>query len=274
MKRVFSQFRNPLKIRSNNGPQFVSSEFVEFLESRNIAHDKSPVYHPQSNGLVEVFNRYLKRGIQKYSFFSTDFTEKVDELLVHFRCTALEHSVSPAELMFVWRLRPTWAAYNHFLLPRGRADVDFMGMMDVQSLKLAERWWICLEKFSRRRYGHSESSPSLRPYVVGNWVTVKLPSTPKGCCPRSHPLRVEKCLGQWRYILSDGLTYNARWISRFFPTEHGEDFLSNWYAWDSNEQPIPPMPEEVPPAIPELPRRSGRKTKVPDQLGIKPKKGK
>ncbi|MCP4352032.1 MAG: transposase family protein, partial [Desulfobacterales bacterium] len=81
MKRVFSLFGNPLKICSDNGPQFVSMEFAEFLMNRNITHDKSPVYHPQANGLVEVFNRYLKRGVQKYSFFNTDFTEKVDELL-------------------------------------------------------------------------------------------------------------------------------------------------------------------------------------------------
>ncbi|MCP4341801.1 MAG: transposase family protein, partial [Desulfobulbaceae bacterium] len=139
MKRVFSLFGNPLKIRSDNGPQFVSTEFADFLKNRNIAHDRSPVYHPQSNGLVEVFNRYLKHGIQKYSFYSTEFSEKVDELLVHFRCTAPENSVSPAELMFGWRLRPTWSAYDKFLWPRGRADVDSAGEMDIQSLKLAER---------------------------------------------------------------------------------------------------------------------------------------
>ncbi len=124
-------------------------------------------------------------------------------------CISDIQELAGIELMFGWRLRPTWAAYNRFLLPRGRADVDFTGKMDVQQLKLAERRWICREKFSRRQYGHTESSPSLRPYVVGNWVMVKLPSAPKGCCARSCPLRVEKCLGQWRYILSDGLIYNA-----------------------------------------------------------------
>ncbi len=82
MKRVFSLFGNPLKISSDNGPQFVSSDFAKFLELRNIVHDKSPVYHPQANSLVEVFNRYLKRG-----------------------------------------LRPTWAAFNHFLLPRRRCGL-------------------------------------------------------------------------------------------------------------------------------------------------------
>ncbi|MCP4339084.1 MAG: transposase family protein, partial [Desulfobulbaceae bacterium] len=125
MKKVFSYFGNPLKIRSDNGPQFVSEEMAEFFASRNIFHDTSPIYSPQSNGLVEVFNRYLKHGIQKFSFYSDGWARKVDELLVHFRCTALEHSISPLELLFGWRLCPTWAAYNRFLLPRGRADIDF-----------------------------------------------------------------------------------------------------------------------------------------------------
>ncbi len=88
MKKVFSYFGNPLKIRSDNGPQFVSEEMAEFFASRNIFHDTSPVYSPQSNGLVEVFNRYLKHGIQKFSFYSDGWARKVDELLVHFRCTA------------------------------------------------------------------------------------------------------------------------------------------------------------------------------------------
>ncbi len=60
MKKVFSLFGNPLKIQSNNGPQFTSSEFKDFLDSRNIAHDFSPPYTPQQNGLVEAFNKYLK----------------------------------------------------------------------------------------------------------------------------------------------------------------------------------------------------------------------
>ncbi len=34
--------------------------------------------------------------------------------------------------------------------------------------------------------------------------------------------------------------YNARWISQFFPTEHGEEFLSDWYDWETEEQPVVP----------------------------------
>ncbi len=141
--------------------------------------------------------------------------------------------------------------------------------------------------------------------MVGNWVTVKLPMSPKGFCPRSKPLHVEKCLGKWRYILSDGQMHNARRMSRFFPTEHGEEFLSEWYDWETEKQPqIPdadfvpleaagdgenpedpalngPVPEVplvhgpvIPPnAVPPAPhvRRSTRQSKAPDRLGIRKK---
>ncbi len=90
--------------------------------------------------------------------------------------------------------------------------------------------------------------------MVGDWVTVRLPSAPKGSCPRSKPLWVEKVPGNWQYILSDGVVYNAHRISPFFPMEHSDDFLSDWYAWDSDEQPVPPAPDVALPDIPELPQ--------------------
>jgi hypothetical protein len=262
MKKVFSLFGHPLKIRSDNGPQFVSHEFSEFLRTRNICHDPSPVYSPQSNGLVEVFNRYLKHGIQKFSFYSTSFTEKVDELLAHFRTTAPENSVSPSELMFGWRLRPTWAAFNRFLLPRGKADIDWTRTKDIKELKMAERKRIVADKFQRRRFGKDPKTP-LRPYIVGNWVTVKLPSPAKGTPPRSRPLRVEKILGDWRYLLSDGQVHNARRMARFFPSECGHSFLHDWYDPDQDEMPTIPLGD-----VPTIPL--GELFRIKSELQISP----
>ena len=62
-KEVFARYGNPDRLVSDNGPQFDSGEFSDFLRSRDIFHERTPVYHPQQNGLVEVFNRYLKHGI-------------------------------------------------------------------------------------------------------------------------------------------------------------------------------------------------------------------
>ncbi len=64
MKDIVSHYGNPDQLVSDNGPQFVSQEFAQFLKDRNIKHIKSAVYNPQQNGFVEVFNRSVKFGAQ------------------------------------------------------------------------------------------------------------------------------------------------------------------------------------------------------------------
>lgn len=47
-------------------PQFTSAEFAAFLCERNIRHNLTSVYLPQSNGAVERFNRVLKEHLRTY----------------------------------------------------------------------------------------------------------------------------------------------------------------------------------------------------------------
>ncbi len=101
---VFARFGNPYSIASDNGTQFVSNEFKQFLRQRNILHIRSPVYHPMANGLVEVFNRFLKRGIECLSAQAGSFESGINDLLIQFRSTAPEFGKSPAELMFGWKI--------------------------------------------------------------------------------------------------------------------------------------------------------------------------
>ncbi len=104
--------------------------------------------------------------------------------------------------------------------------------------------------------------------MVGTWVTVKLPpGVPKGDIPRSRLLRVEKILGNWRYMLSDGKVYNARHMSRFFPSQLGDDFLIDWYDPDMDEMPAIPAKGGPPPADP-IPRRSERTHTAPKRYGF------
>lgn len=64
LKSIFSRERLPQEFTSDNGPQFTSREFSQFLETNGIKHTKSALYHPQANGQVEIFNRVLKSTIQ------------------------------------------------------------------------------------------------------------------------------------------------------------------------------------------------------------------
>ena len=48
---------------SDNGPQFKSKLFAQFVQIYKINHKHSTIYHPQSNGMIERFHRYLKQRL-------------------------------------------------------------------------------------------------------------------------------------------------------------------------------------------------------------------
>ncbi|XP_074342312.1 uncharacterized protein LOC141679825 [Apium graveolens] len=65
MDNILMRFGIPKVLVSDNGPQFIGSEFESYLQELWIKHKKSSVAYPQGNGQVEVTNRILLRGIEK-----------------------------------------------------------------------------------------------------------------------------------------------------------------------------------------------------------------
>ena len=51
--KLFSSYGLPEQIVMDNGPQFVSEEFVTFTKMNGMKHIKSASYHPSTNGVVE-----------------------------------------------------------------------------------------------------------------------------------------------------------------------------------------------------------------------------
>ena len=62
---IFATHGFPAILVSDNGPQFTSSEFKEYLQGNNIIHYKSPPYHPASNGLAENMVKNVKHHLKK-----------------------------------------------------------------------------------------------------------------------------------------------------------------------------------------------------------------
>jgi len=60
LRKLFSTFGLPEQLVSDNRPQFVPSEFSQFLNSNDVKYIK---YHPSTNGMVEFFVQSFKRAM-------------------------------------------------------------------------------------------------------------------------------------------------------------------------------------------------------------------
>jgi transposase InsO family protein len=73
LNRTYRYFGLPDEIVCDNGRQFVSSLFHDFLRIHNIELRLTPLYHSQSNGKVE-------RAIRTFKLFLNKNTSKTSEL--------------------------------------------------------------------------------------------------------------------------------------------------------------------------------------------------
>lgn len=99
IKSVFAQHGIPLKVRTDNGPQFVAREFREFANAYDFLHITSSPRYPQSNGEAERAVQTAKRILQQ---------EDPHLALLTYRATATHVTkVSPAKLLNNRTLRTT-----------------------------------------------------------------------------------------------------------------------------------------------------------------------
>ena len=57
---LFAKYGLPEQLVSDNGPQFTSEDFSQFMRMNGIKHIRSAPYHPSSNGLAECFVQTFK----------------------------------------------------------------------------------------------------------------------------------------------------------------------------------------------------------------------
>ena len=103
LREIFATHGLPATLVSDNGSNFSSSEFEEFMKKNGIKHVKVAPYHPASNGLAERAVRIFKEGFEKMEGGSVK--TKLSRFLLSYRTTP--HSttgVPPAELLMKRKL--------------------------------------------------------------------------------------------------------------------------------------------------------------------------
>ena len=96
----------PAKSMTDNGPQFVSQEFKDFLRDAGIDHRRVTPYHPEANAAVERFNATLVSAIRKAMEDGKDWKDALPTFLLTYRTTPHPATKStPSRLMFNRDLR-------------------------------------------------------------------------------------------------------------------------------------------------------------------------
>ena len=106
LRKIFASYGIPRELVSDNGPQFTSVAFQQFMEQNGIQHSRSPPYYPATNGAAERVVQTFKHALRTREKESGSVGQKLACFLLSYRTTP--HSTTgqtPAELFLRRTLR-------------------------------------------------------------------------------------------------------------------------------------------------------------------------
>jgi hypothetical protein len=219
LREYFAAEGVPRVLVSDNGPQFISSEFEEFLKSNGVQHIRSAPYHPASNGLAErfvgTFKGFMKRAERKNGL------KPLHVGLFQYRSTPHPVTGSTPALLFKGReLRTRWEAMK-----------DNGQSVPVRSAK----------RVDDVKNGKEESRDPTRKFNVGAlvWAKIELHSP---ASPRWEKAVVTHVLGP--------VTYRARRTDGRSRKYHINQIKARFPATTEDQPELPPQPLPPPPASP------------------------
>ena len=93
------------QIISDNGSQYISKDFAEYLKQAGLQHIRTSVAYPQSNGKIERYHRTLHQEcLQKRSFINLeDARKQIDQFVKYYNTKRLHSSLyylTPEDFLF------------------------------------------------------------------------------------------------------------------------------------------------------------------------------
>ena len=113
LREIFSRHGIPKSIVSDNVPQFISSGFKTFCESKGISQITTAVYKPSTNGQCERVVQIVKSALRQTRLTSEDPDTTLPRFLLRYRITP--HTTtgeSPSVLLYGRQLRTRLDLYR------------------------------------------------------------------------------------------------------------------------------------------------------------------
>ena len=87
LRHLFAQYGLPEQLVSDNGPQFTSDDFAQFLRSNGVKHIRCSPYHPSSNGAAERLVRTFKQAMKASHLDGLTPHHRLENFLLAYRTT-------------------------------------------------------------------------------------------------------------------------------------------------------------------------------------------
>ena len=201
LTQLFAREGLPTEIVTDNGVQFVSSEFENFLKELGISHCKASLYYPRANGEVERWNRVLKQTLQIATNQNKPWKEATLELLMAYRATPHQTTgKTPAEMLH-GRPMVTPLHIRHANDGKGRTQDDE---------KIRTR--VSAQQEKARQYTDKVRGASEPKFKKGDMVRVKRLKKIGGSRFEA-PRRIVGQKGPYTFVLDDGRVWNASKLS-------------------------------------------------------------
>lgn len=159
LSELFASEGLPVRIVSDNGPQFTSSQFAQFLDGHNITHRQTPVFHAKANGLIERFNRTLKSQLQIAISHGIKWNAYIQKFLSNYRSTPHAHTgLTPSSMLHGRHMRTN---RNNFIPSMSETPIREQ-TPDIQRMQRRTETFRKV-KYIHPRYSHGERVRALLP---------------------------------------------------------------------------------------------------------------
>lgn len=159
-----------VKFWSDNGPQFASAEFAQFLREWGVSAGTSSPHFPQSNGIAEAGIKSIKKLLAG-SWTAGAFDEdEFGKAILLFRNAPRNGGPSPAQMVFRRPVRDCLPAHRRSFASEWQQATD---VMEKKARRVTEKR---MEYFNRR-------TQPLTALVVGNHVVIQHPETKRWATP-------------------------------------------------------------------------------------------
>ena len=205
LQKFCEYYSRPVRVITDRGSCFTSSEFKSFVDKYNINHIKVATCAPQANGQVERVNRTIKTMLGKLTS-TVDHSDWSRRLVdVEYACNNTVHAsigTTPSMLLFgVEQRGPVVDYLTEYLhsLNDGHTDLDALRQEASRNIRrsqeYSQRWFL-------------QNSRGAKEYQRGDLVFISNVDTTVGTNKKlvpkfKGPYQVDKVLPNDRYVIKD-----------------------------------------------------------------------